>query len=111
MPPQGGSPTFGFRAAARAINLLAVQEARDSVGNSSSEGREAVGVRVTPSPAPGVSGARREWSLVLETALELGVLVVLGSIVLLAWVHLAYARPLADDYSVAVLGRELGAAG
>jgi hypothetical protein len=70
-----------------------------------------VGVRVPPSPPRPGAEASPGWERRLETALEIGAAVVLASIVLLDWVHIFHARPLADDYSVAVLGKELGPAG
>jgi len=81
------------------------------VGQSRSEGREPVGVRVPPSPPSVGAVARWRWDQVLEKTLELGLAAALASIVVLDWVHLLHARPLADDYSVAVLGKELGPAG
>lgn len=55
--------------------------------------------------------ARERWERRLETAALLAVAGALVLLTLLDGLHLYHARPLADDFSVAQLGRESGAAG
>lgn len=70
-----------------------------------------MGVRVPPSPPAGRARAERGTSRWLEDGAQLAAAGALALLVIVSWLCLAYARPQADDYAVAVHGRELGPAG
>ncbi len=70
-----------------------------------------MGVRVPPSPPAVRADSRPGWDRWLEVGAQLAGAGALALMVLSSWLCLYYAHPLADDYAVAVAGRELGPAG